>query len=195
METDAFQELFRRVQAGDSGAAAELVRTYEPELRRYVRMRMTDPRLRRMLDSSDICQSVLGNFFLRATAGQIDLEGPAHLLKLLSVMVKHKVLDHVRKEQAGCRDHRRVEAAPAENAAVEDVTPSRIASGKELVAELRRRLGQQELYLYEQRNQEPPRPWEELADELGETAEALRKRYTRAIKRVAGELGLEDDHA
>jgi hypothetical protein len=35
----------------------------DPAIRRVVRVRLQDRQLRRLLDSMDICQSVLGNFF------------------------------------------------------------------------------------------------------------------------------------
>jgi hypothetical protein len=68
-----FADMIQRVRAGDADAAAELVRWYEPAIRRAVRLHLRDPRLRRILDSVDICQSVLGNFFVRAALGQFDL--------------------------------------------------------------------------------------------------------------------------
>src|SRR5205823_710756 len=84
MSEDAeFRDLIRRVRAGEEAAAFELVRQYEPEIRRAVRIRLNDPHMHRVLDSMDICQSVLANFFTRAAAGQFDLEQPAQLLKLL----------------------------------------------------------------------------------------------------------------
>ena len=58
-----FPDLITRVRGGDSAAAAELVRRYEPAIRRVVRLRLTDQRLRRAFDSMDVCQSVLGSFF------------------------------------------------------------------------------------------------------------------------------------
>ena len=54
---ESFQDLIGRVRVGDEQAAAQLVRTYEAQIRREVRLRMTDPRLRRLVDSMDICQS------------------------------------------------------------------------------------------------------------------------------------------
>src|SRR5262249_42592666 len=58
----AIAELIRRVRGGDEAAAAELVRRYEPVVRRSARLRL-NPRLRRACDSLDICQAVLGSFF------------------------------------------------------------------------------------------------------------------------------------
>jgi hypothetical protein len=64
----AIVDLVRRVRTGDAEASAELVRRYEPAIRITVRARLTDPGLRGLFDSMDICQSVLANFFMRATA-------------------------------------------------------------------------------------------------------------------------------
>ena len=86
----------QRVRAGDQAAAVELVRRYEPAIRRVVRLQMRDPRLRRILDSMDVCQSVLASFFLRAATGQYDLNQPAQLLRLLAVMARNKVASQAR---------------------------------------------------------------------------------------------------
>jgi len=61
----SFCDLVQRVRCGDGLAAEELVRAYEPEVRRAIRVRLTDARLRRLVDSVDICQSVLAGFFVR----------------------------------------------------------------------------------------------------------------------------------
>ena len=79
-QDDGFVELIRRVRAGDEQASAELVRLYEPAIRVAVRARLTDPRLRRLLDSTDVCQSVLGNFFGRAASGQFEIKDPKQLV-------------------------------------------------------------------------------------------------------------------
>ena len=41
-----------------------------------MRIHLRDVRLRRVLDSTDICQSVLASFFVRAALGQYDLDTP-----------------------------------------------------------------------------------------------------------------------
>ena len=74
-----FREFIRRIRAGDEQAAVDLVRQYEPVIRTEVRMRLSDPRLYRTLDSMDICQSVLLSFFARAALGQYDLDRPGLL--------------------------------------------------------------------------------------------------------------------
>jgi RNA polymerase sigma-70 factor (ECF subfamily) len=189
----AFTSLIRRVRAGDHQAAAELVRQYEPQIRRVVRMRLTDPRLRQVLDSSDICQSVLFNFFIRAAAGQFELERPEQLVRLLATMARNRLLNHVQREKAERRDCRRVvaggqtalEAVPAG-----DPSPSRVVAGKELLQEVYRHLTEEERYLADQRS--AGRDWADLAAEAGSTAEALRKKLARGLDRVARQVRLEE---
>ena len=55
-EPASFEELIRRVRAGDQDAATELVRRYEPAIRRAVRFRLADTRLQRVLDSREAKQ-------------------------------------------------------------------------------------------------------------------------------------------
>src|ERR1700722_4334888 len=135
-----FAHFIRRVRGGDADAAAEVVQRYEPEIRRAVRLRLTDPGLRRVLDSMDICQSVLANFFVRAAAGQFDLEQPDQLLRLLVVMARNKLRDQVSYHQAARRDQRRVEADPAiplAEARAASASPSETLSARELLEAVR----------------------------------------------------------
>src|SRR6516225_780589 len=99
-ENDDFQALLGRVRAGDADAATELVRRYEPAIRRAARVRLLDTRLNRLLDSMDICQSVMASFFVRAALGQYELETPAQLLKLLATMTRNKLANQVKSHRA-----------------------------------------------------------------------------------------------
>jgi RNA polymerase sigma-70 factor (ECF subfamily) len=186
-----FQELIARVRAGDDAAAREVVRRYEPAIRRTVRIRLADPRLRRFLDSMDICQSVFGSFFVRVALGQYDLEDPQQLLRLLLNMSRKKLIDHERRERAARRDFRRVEASgeAARDLPATDDSPSQQAALGELLQEMRKRLSPEERDLAEQRAQ--GREWAQIAAERGSSPEALRKQLNRAVERAAGELGIE----
>ena len=53
------------------------MRRYEPVVRRLIRLQLEDSKLNRLVDSVDVCQSILASFFLRAQAGQFELEAPA----------------------------------------------------------------------------------------------------------------------
>jgi RNA polymerase sigma-70 factor (ECF subfamily) len=174
-EPSTFRDLMRRVRAGDGDAAAELVRVYEPAIRRAVRVRLVDSRLERLFDSMDICQSVLASFFVRAAAGQYELDRPDQLQRLLAGMARHKLIHQIRRQQADRRDFRRRDAAGPDEMAGDDTTPSEVVAGRDLLRAVRERLTPEERHA-----------------ELGGTPEALRKRLTRALDRVTGELGLED---
>jgi RNA polymerase sigma-70 factor (ECF subfamily) len=187
-----FADFVRRIRAGEEEAAAELVRQYEPVIRREVRLRLHDPRLYRVFDSMDICQSVLKSFFVRAAAGQYDLEEPTDLLKLLVGMTRHKLAFQVRKERSQRRDSRRVVASTPEqlNVAAPGPGPGEMLAGQELLHEFRRRLSEEERRLADLRAQGCA--WAEIAAQLGGTRHARRMQLTRAIERVALELGLDE---
>jgi RNA polymerase sigma-70 factor (ECF subfamily) len=187
----SFPDLIRRVRAGDERAATELVRRYEPAIRRAVRLRL-DPRLRRVCDSVDICQAVLGSFFVRAASGQYDLETPEQLLKLLATMARHKLSKAGRRQRAACRDDRRVLASglEEEQAVAGDATPSRQVAAKDLLDEVQRRLSAEERSLVELRAQ--GYDWLAIATEVGGNPEALRKKLSRALARVTEQLGLDE---
>src|SRR5262249_30309699 len=137
-----FDELIRRVRAGDQQAAAELVRLYEPAIRRAVRFRLVDNRLGAVLDSMDICQSVMASFFVRAAAGQFDLEKPEHLLRLLVTMARNKLASQARRERADRRDYRRVSPADphAEDIPAAASNPDRQVAARDLLQAVYRRL-------------------------------------------------------
>ena len=189
-EESSFAQLLLQVRGGDQQAAAKLWRDYEPYIRRTVRMRLTDSYLRRQFDSIDFCQSVMGDFFVRFALGQFDLQSPGQLVSLLTKMARNKVIDHARRQQAARRDVRRLEAGELDDGALAgtDPTPSRVASGKELLDLVRARLTERDRYLAGERA--AGRSWQELADELGENADALRMRLSRALDRVGAEVGL-----
>jgi RNA polymerase sigma-70 factor (ECF subfamily) len=194
-EDASFRDLVLRVRAGDPDAAAELVRRYEPTLRRTIRVRLRDPRLGRLLDSMDICQSVLASFFVRAALGQFDLDRPDDLLRLLARMARNKLANQVEHHRARRRDYRRVEGGedPDKEVGSAAPTPSFQAAGRELLEEARRRLSAAELRLLELRQQ--GWEWAEIAEEQGGTPTALRMQLSRAVRRVSAELGLDEETA
>src|SRR5688572_21463692 len=100
-----FATFLARVRSGDA-AAEELVRRYEPAIRLEVRRRLRDPRYKRLFDSTDVCQSVLASFFVRAGAGLYDLDDGKDLVRLLVTMARHKAIARARYHEAGNRDHR-----------------------------------------------------------------------------------------
>jgi RNA polymerase sigma-70 factor (ECF subfamily) len=191
-EPNSFADLIRRLRGGDEQAAEQLVRQYEAAIRLEVRCRLSDPRLRRVFDSMDVCQAVLGSFFIRAAAGQYELDKPEQLLHLLKGMARKKVAFQARMQRAGRRDVRRVEGVVEDgwDGAGAEATPSRVVAGKDLLAEVRRRLSDEERELADRRGL--GQEWAEIAAERGGTPGARRKQLTRALDRIALELGLDE---
>jgi RNA polymerase sigma-70 factor (ECF subfamily) len=191
-----FQELIRRVRAGDESAAADLVRRYEPAVRRAVRFRLLQGRFGGVFDSMDVCQSVFASFFFRAAFGEYDLEQPDQLVKVLVAMARNKLASRMRQEHAECRDRRRIDVHqdPDGVADKKNPSPSHLAVQRELAREVSNRLSAQERLLVDLRS--AGRDWASIAAEVGGTPVALRQQLSRALNRVSAELGLDGgDHA
>jgi RNA polymerase sigma-70 factor (ECF subfamily) len=187
-------DLIGRLRAGDSQAAAEFVRHYEPAIRLRIRvwLRLQDARLRRVFDSVDICQSVLASFFVRATSGQLDLDEPEKVIGLLVQMARHKLAHQIRAQQAKRRDIRRVQGGAAHDLDVADAdpSPSEWCAGQELLEEIHKRLSPQERRLADHRAQ--GRDWATISAEIGGTPDGLRMQLSRAVDRISAQLGLDD---
>ena len=190
--SETFNDLINRVRGGDEEAATELVRRYEPELRVLARVRLTDPSLRRTVDSMDICQSIMANFFVRVAAGQFDLETPEQLLGLLATMVRNKATDQVRREKRDRRDVRRLAKTSVDEMGLEQLqkTPASMAAKQELLQMVRDRLSDEENQIAVQRLNGCS--WDEISQHVEGTPEAIRKRFSRAIDRITHELGLDE---
>jgi len=186
-----FRGLLQRVREGDPGAAEELVRHYEPEIRRFIRFRLTDPRLRRLIDSVDISQSVLARFFSGLASDQFDVRDPRQLMKLLTVMAQNRLLDHVRRQ----RTARRGSGAAADGREPDDLAdsiddPRDIVERRDLYDAIRWELNDDDRGLLDERL--AGSEWSDLARERGASAEGLRKRLSRAVDVAARRLGLVD---
>jgi RNA polymerase sigma-70 factor (ECF subfamily) len=193
-EQDTFADFIRRIRAGDEEAAVEMVRRYEPLIRREIRLQLEDRRLARLFDSVDICQSVLKSFFFRTAAGQYDLNTPEQLQRLLVTMARNKLASAARGQYRQRRDQRRVAAAGGEKldgVAADGPTPSEVVAGKELLERFHQALNEEERQLAELRGQ--GMAWGDIAARLGGTAQARRMQWARVVERVARALGLDGD--
>ncbi len=185
----SFTALLEQVRNGDQEAASRLVEEFEPVVRRELRFRLRDSRARLELDSMDISQSVLSNFFVRVATRQYDLNEPVDLVKLLATMTRNKVAEKLRNQHRQRRDSRRtVLGVEGMALASADPTPSRVLAGKEILELVRRSLSGEERRLVDLRAQ--GLSWEEIADSLGGSADARRKQMARAIDEIVHKLGL-----
>jgi DNA-directed RNA polymerase specialized sigma24 family protein len=189
-DDSAFLELIRRVRAGDEAAAAEVVRRYERALRREIRLRLRDPRLRRALDSGDICQSVLASFFLRAASGQYDLQQSGQLHRLLAAMARNKLASQARHSYVARRDPEalRTGLAGDEHLPAPDPEPSQAVAASDFCGALLGSLTEDERQLADRRARSEE--WADIAAELGGHPDNLRKKLARALNRAARRLGV-----
>ncbi len=191
-EASEFADFLQRIRAGDPAAATEFVRKFEPLIRREIRLRMSDKRLQRGFDSEDVCQSVMASFFLRTAAGQYDLDRPEQLAGLLVQMARNKLASNARAQNAARRDQRRVLDGSAAMAGVAEnsPSPSQLAIGRELLDRFHALLTAEERQITEMRN--AGHGWDEVAERLGGTPEGRRMQHTRAVRRAAALLGVDE---
>lgn len=188
MEEITFIEMIRRVRLGDERCAAALVQRYAPQVQRIVRVRLRDQNLRRVLDSMDICQSVMADFFIRAALGQFELNTSDDLLKLLATMARNRLTNHALKQHAQKRDVSKVESLGDQALYDTGPSPSGEFSIRELLQKSREKMSDAERRIAELRCE--GRTWGDIASHLGETSDAVRVRLDRAMNRVSRELGL-----
>jgi len=190
-ESADFRRMLAQVRSGDPVAAEGLIRRYESEIRREVRLRMTDPRLRRLLESMDICQSVMASFFVRFWAGQYTIEHPGQLLRLLLSMTKHKLVDQARFWSANRRDlHREISRdGPDGDLFTPTAREFDSVESADLLDKVRSGLSREEQDLVRLRQE--GRDWREVGEACELSPDAARMRYNRALARVMRDLGLE----
>lgn len=194
LDVNPFIDYVNRLRAGDTASLEELVSRYTPVIRLEARMRLRSAHLRAVLDSMDICQSVLKSFFLRAAAGQFDIDRPEDLRRLLVKMACNKSLEAARKEYADKRDIRRsVGLGDEANQLAGGDDPVGEVEWQELLIRGRQMLSPAEQSIAEGRS--AGKSWDELASALGGTPDQLRMQFSRAQDRVASALGLESHHA
>jgi RNA polymerase sigma-70 factor (ECF subfamily) len=190
--TDSFQDLINGIRAGDEKAAVDLVRQFESVIRCQVRLHLTDPRMCRLFDTADICQTVLKSFFFRAALGQYDLDSPAQLVKLLVTMTRNKIASLARKQRVRAADQRRTDTGALDNLAGSTAeSPSNVVANRDLLEAAKQRLSADERRMAELWAQ--GYGWPHIAAELGGSPNARRMQLVRALDRVARELGIEED--
>ena len=189
----SFDDLLGRVRSGDRAAAGELWNHCEPEIRRTLRVRLWQSGLRGRQETEDRLQSVALLFFDRLDRGKLDerldrLESPEELLNLLRQMAQGKFVDWIRRRSAQRRGERRkqsLEAGDFEPAA-DETRASQALQHEELV--------QQGLALLDGNEQQiaellrTGHNWQQIADQLGTTREAVRKQFYRAVDRLKERL-------
>jgi RNA polymerase sigma factor (sigma-70 family) len=191
MQDLGFAELVDRAGRGEGEAVRRLIERYESAVRRQIRFALMDNKLRRVLEETDVCQSVMGQFFSGLRGGGVELDSPEQMAGLLRQMVRNKIIDRARYWRAGRRDYLRNLPPGDPDDRVEpastDPSPSRVVEDSDYLTEFESRLSEWERTIYDYRRQ--GMSWPEIAGRTGVGAEAIRKRFERAVERVARSLG------
>lgn len=188
---DSFAQHIALLRQGDPSAIEAFVEEYAPYLRRSLRFRIRGASLQSAADSVDICQSVLGGFLLRLAAGGYQVTSKEDLHRLLASIANKKFLMFQRREYAEKRSRKITFSI---NRVPEPPEPNQRGVGLELeMTEIWGKAGRlmnaEEWDLLQRRKE--GQSWEEIAQKYNVSSLLLRKRLSRALRRVADELGLD----
>jgi RNA polymerase sigma factor (sigma-70 family) len=132
-------QLLAAVRAGSAEARNELVRRYQPRVAGLVhhhirtRLRPQQHAVLRLLSTGDIVQEV----FVEVLRGLDRWDGEAEepFVALLATLVEHRLLDQVRRSQAGRRDVRREHGSVPDTIGIadDDRGPATLAMSREQV--------------------------------------------------------------
>jgi len=192
-----FADRLVRLRSKDDAEIEQFVAKYEPFIRRTLRFRIARSSLSPAADSVDVCQSVLFGFLTRLSAGEYELHCEEDLRKLLAAIANKKFLRLNRHEMAAKRCRAQTQSlsdlpelaassASFSGGSAGNSTVSRLNT-TDLFEQLSLRMSAHEMELYRLRSQ--GNNWATIGEQLGETPSILRKRLSRAIQRVAAELG------
>lgn len=181
MEQNDLAALTARVRLGDAAAAAEFVRLFEPQIRRGIRIHGTGLRLQRILDSEDLCQSVMRRFLGQLDNPAVPTDDPTRLLAWLLEVARNRKLEALRRERTAKRGGgwRDVGVELLAEQADQDAPVGLELEQRELLEKLFTRLSERGRRIAQLRADDVP--WEDIARQLGGTPEAIRKSYRRAV--------------
>jgi RNA polymerase sigma-70 factor (ECF subfamily) len=133
---DPLDELLNRLTSGDTAAAEQVFRTYEPYLRMVVRRRLS-PEMRAKFDSIDIVQSVWVHMLKRFQEAGSRFADVAHLRAFLVQITRHRLIDRLRRHRATFEHEQPFDANGLEEALLsDDPQPSEVLAAEELWEQL-----------------------------------------------------------
>jgi DNA-directed RNA polymerase specialized sigma24 family protein len=185
MASRELQEFFAALRSGDPETVERLLNRLDPSLRRIIRSRLKDGRLRSVADTSDIFQSLLKDFLFQKESPRSPAESSAGIYAYLAAAACHKIQAKLRKE-------RRRAGSLADNFAPVSLEPppTQPLEDQDFVEAVRDRLGEDRRRLFDLAVQ--GLAWTEISAIVGGKPDALRMRLRRGIASVLSELGEEE---
>jgi DNA-directed RNA polymerase specialized sigma24 family protein len=185
MASRELQEFFAALRSGDPETAESLLNRLEPSLRRIIRARLHDARVRRVADTSDIFQSLLKDFLFQRESQRSRSESSADVYAYLAAAACHKIQAKQRKErrQIGslADDFEPVSLEPAVGKRLEN---------RDFIEAVRERLAEDSRLLFDLTMQ--GLSWTEISAIVEGSPDALRMRLRRGIASVLSELREEE---
>ncbi len=180
MSEAGFQEFFEILRNGDAEAVDRLLSDFDPFLRRAIRLRLFDPRTRRIVDTSDILQSLLKDYLSRKGTDGGDASA-TRLRAYLTAAAQYKVSSKTRKER-----RRTAELDDVAEPVSSEPTPSKQAEDRDFIDAIRSRLDEGGRRLFDLSQQ--GRTWRDIASEIGGHADTLRMQLRRSVAAVLAEI-------
>lgn len=179
-----FAELLARARTGDGAALAQIARTYESDLRIAARVHL-GPALRPYLDSLDLVQSVHRSLLLGLRHDKFDVANPGALIALALVMVRRKAARQWRRHRRQVRPTGDSAADVLATLCHRAATPAAAAEVRDALARLWASLDDTDRRFLDLRLQGYSTA--EAAEQLGQSAGALRIRLHRLRQRLTAE--------
>lgn len=160
----------------------ELVKAYEPQLRRAVRVHLTCAYARRLFDSIDICQCVYLTLWQRIQEQDVRWSSSHQLFALLLGIARNKVLETLRYSHRQRRDARRTQSFREEDYSLQASASEveQLAEERELYSFLESQLLETEWNVVRQRLSGAS--WVEASQ--GKTPDSLKSRIRHVCSQV-----------
>jgi len=182
MATPDLANFYSVLRSGDRLAVESLLRDLDPFLRKCIRLRLIDERLRRTMDTNDIMQSLLNDFLSQDVKASPAAARANGLYAYLAAAVQKKIAGKFRKER------RHQGSLPsAWNPISSEPAPTQQIEAQDFSQVLRARLSESNRRLYDLKAH--GLTWTEIAEEVGTHPDALRMRLRRAIAAALDEMG------
>jgi DNA-directed RNA polymerase specialized sigma24 family protein len=178
LETQDFLEILR---SGDQESAEKLIASIEPWIRRVIHSRLVDRRLRRLIDTADVFQSLMGDFFARPQSEPSTCCGSMPADRYLSAAVHKKILMRLRKERRHSGD---LEQHPEPLS--REPSAGQCAAEKDYLDAVRNQLRNENRRSMDLRLD--GFTWKEISAKLGGPSDTLRIRLRRSVAVAICEL-------
>jgi DNA-directed RNA polymerase specialized sigma24 family protein len=185
MASPELQKFLETLRSNDPCAIDDLLRQLDPYLRKIIRLRLIDGRLRRVVDTTDVFDSLLKDFLAQKEKDGPPVETSAGLHAYLAAAVHHKIQTRARKERRHAGS-----LPPGWEPVSPEAPPARQIEDHDFTETIRARLAEDTRLLFNLKTQ--GLSWTEIAQKVGGTPDALRMRLNRAVVQILRELGWED---